>query len=149
MDKLINLLFDINYKDAFPAFPVPTKVLTDVQNFLHKTKNFTYKLQSLSVTKDDVRFYLQQKNLYSNEEEIDYIMRDINTPLLFIDSTGYRILLKKYLKKYLLTDEGQYNMQAIEKLKAYGFKCYPFKYIGNTFILGIITHRGHIIFNPL
>lgn len=155
MENLINLLDEIRFNDTFPAFPIPTKFLTDVQNCIHETSIFTYKpnkpnfSQSKLVSKDDVRLYLQRKSIYSNEEELEIIMRDINTPLLFIDSAGFRILLRKYLKKALLTEDGQYNKENIKMLTALGFRCYPFKYIESTYVLGIITPKGHIIFNPL
>lgn len=134
MNELIQLLKKIENGEI----PVVTTVSQDFINIMSYAKE-------KPLNKDTVREYMDNQNLYNNEEDVDHFMRNLFTVHAFLQNDNDRKKLSGLVNNVAQIGGGvRPDPKIIKELINSGFRCYPVSYY-NGFVLGIITKVGHVI----
>lgn len=135
MNEVIKLLKQMENKEI----PVISTVSQDFISMMEYAKE-------KPMNKETVREYLRDNDMYSGEESVDHVMKNLFTVYASPQNEDDKRKLTSMIKTTIkVGGEIVPNRELIKELIDSGFKCYPVLYHKQGFVLGIITKVGHVI----
>jgi len=142
MFELLKMLRKLNNGEYVCGKRFPN-LMIDMINY------YSEKGQPIDLNDDNfIREYLRFNNMYTSEEEFEFIKRDLFTEYLEPDTMGFYILLKQKLMEFLYNDNYTIKSENMKVLNSLGFKCYPVTYNIKGCVLGVMTNYGTIVLYP-